>query len=531
MAGEEWDLLHDPGPPESHWSTDNVGEAAPGVLTPFSWSMWGKTGDSMPRRIAHRMGVFSDDDLENFPPIVRPFYGRVAMRMEYLAVVGDRMPGASGADIVANMFGRVPETMTFNMSNRRYPVIAYKLPHSMITAPRAVRREAPIVEHWWRTQIRRMDSLPLPAATTALREAVSKFDYTLTIHSLALLSVVQPLLVELTKLVQTAGVGEVGALSGTGGAEMAIVRDIWDASRDRAGIADVVANHGFHGPLEGEASSRVWREDPRPLEHMLEGYRGIPDAESPVLREQVVHDQLAERQREVLAAIPSARRPGARLLLKIAARTIPLRGVGKRSFLQSLDVARCAGRQIGALLVQEGTLEADDDVFYLTVDELCGRLPENAAALVRLRRERRNEYQALELPASWRGTPAVKPRLAGDGTTPSERLITGIGASSGIAEGVVRVVHDPTFAEVEPDEILVTATTDPSWASIMFISAALVVDIGGALSHAAVVARELGIPCVVNTRTGTRTLRTGDRVRVDGTSGTVTVIQPVTTHV
>ena len=108
-------------------------------------------------------------------------------------------------------------------------------------------------------------------------------------------------------------------------------------------------------------------------------------------------------------------------------------------------------------------------------------------------------------------------------------MITGIGASSGIVEGIVRVVHDPTFAEVEPDEILVTATTDPSWASIMFISSALVVDIGGALSHAAVVARELGIPCVVNTRNGTRSLRTGDQVRVDGTSGTVTMIQRATT--
>jgi pyruvate,water dikinase len=61
----------------------------------------------------------------------------------------------------------------------------------------------------------------------------------------------------------------------------------------------------------------------------------------------------------------------------------------------------------------------------------------------------------------------------------------------------------------------------------MFLSAALVVDIGGALSHAAVVARELGIPCVVNTRHGSRTLHTGDRVRVDGTTGTVEVLAAV----
>ena len=68
----------------------------------------------------------------------------------------------------------------------------------------------------------------------------------------------------------------------------------------------------------------------------------------------------------------------------------------------------------------------------------------------------------------------------------------------------------------------------------MFISAALVVDIGGALSHAAIVARELAVPCVVNTKTGSRAIRTGDRLRVDGTTGRVTVLEraadPITAH-
>ena len=106
-----------------------------------------------------------------------------------------------------------------------------------------------------------------------------------------------------------------------------------------------------------------------------------------------------------------------------------------------------------------------------------------------------------------------------------EGAVEGIGVSAGVAEGVVRVVTDPSFTEVADGEILVTPTTDPSWASILFLSSALVVDIGGPLSHAAVVARELGIPCVINTRTGTRALRSGDRVRVDGDGGTVTLLE------
>jgi rifampicin phosphotransferase len=93
-------------------------------------------------------------------------------------------------------------------------------------------------------------------------------------------------------------------------------------------------------------------------------------------------------------------------------------------------------------------------------------------------------------------------------------------------EGIVRVVDDPAFAEVEPDEILVARLTDPSWSSIMFISAGLIVDTGGALSHAALVARELKIPCVVNTGNATISLHTGDRVRVDGDSGIIEVLSP-----
>jgi pyruvate,water dikinase len=93
MSGEAWDVLHSPGEPDQHWTTDNVGEAAPGVLTPLSWSVWGDVGDRMTRGVCLRMGVFSAADHRDYPRIVRPFYGRLALRVEYLATVGDRRPG------------------------------------------------------------------------------------------------------------------------------------------------------------------------------------------------------------------------------------------------------------------------------------------------------------------------------------------------------------------------------------------------------------------------------------------------------
>lgn len=129
--------------------------------------------------------------------------------------------------------------------------------------------------------------------------------------------------------------------------------------------------------------------------------------------------------------------------------------------------------------------------------------------------------------------PEVEDQATGEPTdtstgTGAPALIEGLGASTGVVEGAVRVVDDPSFLDVRPGEVLVAPTTDPSWCSIMYVSVALVVDLGGILSHTAVVARELDIPCVVNTRDASRRLRTGDLVRVDGRAGTVRVLERAT---
>jgi pyruvate,water dikinase len=85
-------------------------------------------------------------------------------------------------------------------------------------------------------------------------------------------------------------------------------------------------------------------------------------------------------------------------------------------------------------------------------------------------------------------------------------------------------VHEIGDRDFDVDDVLVCRTTDPGWASLMAISAALVIDVGGAISHGAIVARELGIPCVIGTGNGTQVLSDGDTVRVDGSAGTVLVL-------
>ena len=92
-----------------------------------------------------------------------------------------------------------------------------------------------------------------------------------------------------------------------------------------------------------------------------------------------------------------------------------------------------------------------------------------------------------------------------------------------VVTGRARIVSDPAAAELEPGDILVCATTDPSWTPLFMLAEALVIDIGGEISHGAIVARELGVPCVINTKTGTRDIPDGATIRVDPRAGTIEV--------
>jgi pyruvate,water dikinase len=243
----------------------------------------------------------------------------------------------------------------------------------------------------------------------------------------------------------------------------------------------------------------------------------------------IEQERIAERSgatAALLAALPAAKRPAAKLLLGIARRYIPLREVGKTAFLQTVDTARAAARVVGEDLARRGVVGDPDDVFYLTVAELADpTLSEGIKEAVALRRDRRDGYLRVKLPESWTGQPEAIPITVSEAAKEGTE-ITGLAVSPGVAEGRARVVLDPLAGEpLEPGEILVCETTDPSWTSLFLVAAGLVIDIGGALSHGAILARELGVPCVINSRTGTQVLRTGDLLRVDGDAGRVEVLR------
>jgi rifampicin phosphotransferase len=513
------DPTHSLSDPESHWTTANLGEAMPGVLTPLNWTFYDFAVNQGGRDAGYHAGAYSAAERRNML-IAQPFYGRAAFRIEPFAMLGDRLPGTNSRDAVEAYFGSVPG-LEYRPTIRRYPLVALRLPTTFATTLRRLRRMVPTYDGWWWPAMKGVDKQNLCDARRSFLAAKGRFEIALSEQAVTSLIGVQPAYDMLARLISSIGAGDLARLSApSGGVEMDVVRDIWRAGRGEITIEDVVRQHGFHGPAEGEISSSVWCDDDTPLRHMISQYRDLGEDEDPRRRETLRNAERACLEQELLEAATLRQRPAVHLALKLVRSRVPLRGVAKRSLLQAMAVARAATRRIGVLLTDLGQIDQPDDAFYLTVAELM-QVPCNVTDLVGWRRARREQHSRIRLPPNWTGNP----QPTTESQPPSASVVCGTPASPGIATGQARVLTSLDFAEVEPGEILVAPTTDPSWCSIMFVSKALVVDIGSFLSHAAIVARELDIPCVVGAADATSQIRTGDLIRVDGNLGQVHILR------
>lgn len=513
------------------WSTDNASEALPGIITPLTWTFFGDPLERAMKGTFYDMGVYRRDEVVAHPDaehrLMDVFYGRAAGNLNSFRDIGDRTPGTSGNAIEEQIFGSVRPGVASRPVYRRYPVVVVKAPYAALRLRPRLDRSTRAIRGWWQELVSPGRLRTVPEAQATLRLANRRFEDVMRPHTLAAM-LCQGLYDQLLRLAESAGLPghELRLVTGYGDmAETAVVTDLWEVSRDRLTLEEFVRRHGFHGPGEGELSSRVWRLRRDPLEALAQSYRGIDDDRDPRLVEARRREERRRAEAELLSALPAWRRPRARLLFAVAARFIPLRGTGKAAFLRCIDVARHAAWLIGAEYADRGLLARPDDVFMLTMPELTGAPPPDMLELTLARRARQDAYRGLEIPSFFRGVPEATAR-----PRPEERaeeiVVTGAPVSPGVVDGVVRVVLDPEEAELDDGEVLVCRMTDPSWASVMMLASALVIDIGGPISHGAIVARELGVPCVIGTRNGTTLLRTGDRVRVDGQRGRVHVLEP-----
>ncbi|HEY3683986.1 MAG TPA: PEP/pyruvate-binding domain-containing protein [Streptosporangiaceae bacterium] len=309
----------------------------------------------------------------------------------------------------------------------------------------------------------------------------------------------------------------------TGGGLPAAVRSAMDG---------FLAAYGHRGVAEIDLGVPRWSDDPAHIFNVLAGYLRLDD---PALAPDAVFARAAaaaEAMVATLAARAAARRGRLRgravgFCLGRIRQVAGLRERPKFNVIVLLAGVRAQLRLVGEELARRGLLAEADDVFFVGLREVRAGL--GGRDLREVVRERR-EWYAEE--SRRRHVPRV---LLSDGTEPEmaaapvvseDGVLTGSPASAGSVTATVRVVLDPADARLEPGEILVAPSTDPGWTPLFLTAGGLVMEMGGAMSHGAVVAREYGIPAVVGVPDATTRLTTGTRVTVDGAAGTVTPEPP-----
>ncbi|MFI7544017.1 PEP/pyruvate-binding domain-containing protein [Actinoplanes sp. NPDC049599] len=291
----------------------------------------------------------------------------------------------------------------------------------------------------------------------------------------------------------------------------------------QAGLTDFLDRYGERAVAEIDIGMPRWSDDPRHIIGVVVNYlrldddRGAPDT---------VFARGAAEAGQMVSTLAGRsgplRRPLVRFALDRARRLAGLRELPKYLIIVAFAQLRAQLRLVGQALAADARIAAAEDIFLLTTTEaragLAGR------DLHELVADRRADYDA-ELRR--RAVPRVllsdgtEPEATADAVTAPDGALVGTAASAGTVTATARLVLDPVGARLEPGEILVAPSTDPGWTPLFLTAGGLVMEMGGANSHGAVVAREYGIPAVVGVPGATTRIATGDRITLDGTAGTV----------
>lgn len=198
---------------------------------------------------------------------------------------------------------------------------------------------------------------------------------------------------------------------------------------------------------------------------------------------------------------------------------------------QTFGAARYIFLSLAQHLIKQGVLSKEEDIFYLEIDEIFNFIDgsstvTNLQELVNLRRKEYREYhqKSLSKRFSTRGIPYLDLPEKEVSVSAPQGALRGIGCSTGIVEGTayVMIEFEPE-ADIPHDAILITRHTDPGWIPVFSYVRGIIVEYGGLLSHAAIVSRELGIPCIVGVPGATQSIKTGDRIHMNGTNGRISI--------
>jgi pyruvate,water dikinase len=299
---------------------------------------------------------------------------------------------------------------------------------------------------------------------------------------------------------------------------------LWHAAQDRSGrrLEEFLVRYGMRGVGEIDIGRPRWREDRSQLLEVMESYRQLAPEQAPdavfargTASAEAALERVAVELRRRSGGwwrAPLARWAGGRMRALAGLREAP-----KFFVIRMMGVVRDALRAAGG-----------PDLFFLRLEELralasdpqrdfSASIAERRAAHEREKRRRRVPRLLLSDGEAFYGGEAA-PAESGEG------ILVGSGVSPGVTEGVARIVFDPHAARIAPGAILVCRGTDPAWTPLFLSAGGLVTEVGGLLTHGSVVAREYGIPAVVGVHQATTRLVDGQRIRVDGSLGHVTIL-------
>jgi phosphohistidine swiveling domain-containing protein len=313
-------------------------------------------------------------------------------------------------------------------------------------------------------------------------------------------------------------------------------RAMWDLSRldpasqeYRDGFDAFIREFGSRGPNEWDIRSEVWETRPELVTVLIDRMRGAPDDESPTARNDrnvAAREAATAKVREILAGQPDVL---AQFEMGLGSAHAYLAGRErtKTNVIRVLHEVRMAVRELAArhdFTTSEVCMLLDEelDAFVAGPDEFRPRLT--------AREEQYLELWEYEPPfivngvappvSSWarKGSTAVDVAVPGD-------VLQGVPGAPGTATGRARVVLDPGDPlALEPGDVLIAPITDPAWTPLFVPAVAVVVNVGAVVSHAIIVSRELGIPCVVSVTDATKRIPDGALVSVDGSTGTVMIL-------
>jgi len=518
------------------WSNGNVGEALPDVMTPATWSFvelimsrttfppslpgylgYGRIGGRLYVNVSMSMSLeaLAGMSPRRFAALLSPVLGKLPPVGE---IPRPRLP--RGKVIRLAVPAAVAMLRRLRSSQRRMPEFFAAAPGRCERLRAEIERtaDAAVLASLWPDQVRPL----LEEACEMLAGA--------TTHGTRMLSIPG----RLARLVGKAD----ATLLLSGGATLASLGPALGLARLGRGEIDrdtFARQYGHRGPHEVELSMPRPAEDPAWIDRQL---AVVGDTARDAFRD--ADALLADAEAARAAAWERLDRQDPRKAAaarKLIARWAPIardREAARSEVIRAAWVARTWVRRAGALT------GLGDDLFFLELPETFGLLRGDPAPLEKVpaRRASYQAYRALPpYPALIRGRfdPvrwAADPDRRGDyyderaqAARPDEE-ITGFPGAAGVVEGIARVLRAPEdAARLGDGEILVTTVTNIGWTPVFPRAAAVVTDVGAPLSHAAIVARELGIPAVVGCGNATLRLHSGDRIRVDGSRGTVEVLR------